>query len=88
MALCRHYGLTFYQLLFGMSILPAYFCELFSVDNRRILTDAPVFVPGKSKICRRVSTRASPEGELSAKLTVGVDAHIDPLGNREFAEDF
>ena len=43
MALYRHYGLTFYQLLSGMSIHPAHFCELFSVDNRRIQADAPVF---------------------------------------------
>ena len=43
MTLRRHYGLTFYQLLSGMSIHPAHFCELFSVDNRRIQADAPVF---------------------------------------------
>ena len=43
MALRRHYGFIFYQLLSGMSIHPAHFCELFSVDNRRIQADAPVF---------------------------------------------
>lgn len=34
MALYRHYGLTFYQLLSAMSILPPHFCEIFSVDSR------------------------------------------------------
>lgn len=41
MTLRRHYGFIFYQLLSRMSIHLAYFCELFSVDKRRIRADAP-----------------------------------------------
>ena len=72
MALRRHYGLTFYQLLSGMSIHPAHFCELFSVDNRRIQADAPVFCGSyKYKNAALRNIFAAVENELLVMHSMG-----------------